>query len=149
LHSIIDLLDDSLKSRKNGSANKNHSKLLELCYQLIYVLVSSNRTSKPVLVYLKSRSDFILRHASTMPFYTESSIRKISCEYFLSKILNIKNFKILKYVLILTASDLIQMNWLMRIIAVEIKMHVHQNLLMTLTKLILLFIGSVEKKTNK
>lgn len=38
------------------------------------------------------------------------------------------------------------MNWLLRIIAVEIKMHVHQNLLMTLTKLVLLFIGTGEKK---
>jgi len=79
LHSIIDILDDSLKSRKNGAVSKNHSKLLELCYQLIYVLVSSNRTSKPVLVYLKSRSDFILRHASVLPFYTESSIKKVNC----------------------------------------------------------------------
>jgi len=79
LHSIIDILDDSLKSRKNGAVSKNHSKLLELCYQLIYVLVSSNRTSKPVLVYLKSRSDFILRHASVLPFYTESSSKKVNC----------------------------------------------------------------------
>ncbi|XP_026804036.1 nuclear pore complex protein Nup205 [Rhopalosiphum maidis] len=124
LHSIIDILDDSLKSRKNGAVSKNHSKLLELCYQLIYVLVSSNRTSKPVLVYLKSRSDFILRHASALPFYTESSSKKVNC------------------------SDLIQMNWLLRIIAVEIKMHVHQNLLMTLTKLVLLFIGTTEKKNS-
>lgn len=45
-------------------------------------------------------------------------------------------------------SDLVQMNWLLRIIAVEIKMHVHQNLLMTLTKLILLFIGIAEKKNK-
>lgn len=40
------------------------------------------------------------------------------------------------------------MNWLLRIIAVEIKMHVHQNLLMTLTKLVLLFIGTTEKKNK-
>lgn len=80
LHSIIDILDDSLKSRKNGAINKNHSKLLELCYQLIYVLVSSNRTSRPVLVYLKSRSDFILRHASALPFYTEGFRKKVSCK---------------------------------------------------------------------
>lgn len=40
------------------------------------------------------------------------------------------------------------MNWLLRIIAVEIKMHVHQNLLMTLTKLVLLFIGTAEKKNK-
>lgn len=45
-------------------------------------------------------------------------------------------------------SDLVQMNWLLRIIAVEIKMHVHQNLLMTLTKLVLLFIGTTEKKNK-
>ncbi|XP_050530233.1 nuclear pore complex protein Nup205 isoform X2 [Daktulosphaira vitifoliae] len=122
LHSIIDILDDSLKSRASGTVSKNHAKLLELCYQMIYVLVSSNRTSRPVLVYLKSRSDFILRHASALPFYTDNTSRKVS------------------------SSDLIQMNWLLRIIAVEIKMHVHQNLLMTLTKLILLFIGIAEKK---
>lgn len=40
------------------------------------------------------------------------------------------------------------MNWLLRIIAVEIKMHVHQNLLMAMTKLVLLFIGSAEKKNK-
>ncbi|VVC40662.1 Armadillo-like helical,Nucleoporin Nup186/Nup192/Nup205 [Cinara cedri] len=124
LHSIIDILDDALKSRKIGGLGKNHSKLLELCYQLIYILVSSNRTSKPVLVYLKSRSDFVLRHASALPFYSEGPNKKVSC------------------------SDLIQMNWLLRIIAVEIKMHVHQNLLMTLTKLILLFIGNADKRNN-
>ncbi|XP_050438830.1 nuclear pore complex protein Nup205 [Adelges cooleyi] len=124
LHSIIDILDDSLKSRLSGAVSKNHSKLLELCYQMIYILVSSNRTSRPVLVYLKSRSDFILRHASALPFYTDNSCRKVS------------------------STDLIQMNWLLRIIAVEIKMHVHQNLLMTLTKLILHFIGVPEKKNT-
>jgi len=78
LHSIIDILDESLKSRKNGAFCKHHSKLLELCYQLIYVLVSSNQTHKPVLVYLKSCTDFILRHASTLPFYTESSSKKVN-----------------------------------------------------------------------
>lgn len=82
LHSIIKILDDSLKNRKNGSVSKNHSKLLELCYQLIYVLVSSNRTSKSVLVYLKSCSDFILRHASALPFYTEGPFKKVSCKYY-------------------------------------------------------------------
>lgn len=40
------------------------------------------------------------------------------------------------------------MNWLLRIIAVEIKMHVHQNLLMTLSKLVLLFIGNADKKNK-
>ncbi|KAL4083012.1 hypothetical protein QTP88_028342 [Uroleucon formosanum] len=118
LHSIIDILDESLKSRKNGPVCKHHSKLLELCYQLIYVLVSSNQTSKPVLVYLKSRNDFILHHASTLPFYTDSSSKKVN------------------------RSELIQMNWLLRIIAVEIKMHRHQNFLMTL------FNGPKEKKNN-
>lgn len=78
MHSIIDILDDSLKSRKSGAAHKSHSKLLELCYQLIYILVSSNRTSKPVLVYLKSRNDFILRHASALPFYSEDTCKKVS-----------------------------------------------------------------------
>lgn len=75
-------MDDSLKNRRTGSISKNHSKLLELCYQLLYVLVSNNRTSRPVLVYLKSRSDFILRHASALPFYTEGegSPKKISCK---------------------------------------------------------------------
>jgi len=40
------------------------------------------------------------------------------------------------------------MNWLLRIIAVEIKIHVHQNLLMTLSKLVLIFIGNAEKKNK-
>jgi len=40
------------------------------------------------------------------------------------------------------------MNWLLRIIAVKIKMHVHQNLLITLKKLVLLFIGTTEKKNK-
>lgn len=80
LHSIIDILDDSLKSRKNETVGKNHSKLIELCYQLIYVLVSNNRTSKSVLVYLKSRSDFVLRHASALPFYNLNSSKKVNCK---------------------------------------------------------------------
>jgi len=78
LHSITDVLDESLKSRKNGTFCKHHSKLLELCYQLIYVLVSSHQTYKLVFVYLKSRSDFILRHASTLPFYTDTSSKKVN-----------------------------------------------------------------------
>lgn len=82
LHSIIDILDDSLKNRKSGAVNKNHSKLLELCYHLLYVLVSSNRTSKPVLVYLKSRSDFILRHACALPFYTSGFDKKVTCKLY-------------------------------------------------------------------
>lgn len=61
---------------------------------------------------------------------------------------SITNFFFLNklYFLFLIGSDLIQMNWLLRIIAVEIKMHVHQNLLMSLTKLVLLFIGIPGKK---
>lgn len=82
MHSIIDILDESLKGRKTGAVSKNHSKLLELCYQLLYVLVSNNRTSKPVLVYLKSRSDFVLRHASALPFYTESSSKTVNSKYY-------------------------------------------------------------------
>jgi len=77
LHSVIDILDDSLKSQKHGSVSNKHVKLLELCYQLIYVLISSNQTSRPVLVYLKSQNDFILRHAFALPFYTERSSKKV------------------------------------------------------------------------
>ncbi|XP_016657201.1 nuclear pore complex protein Nup205-like [Acyrthosiphon pisum] len=40
------------------------------------------------------------------------------------------------------------MNWLLRIIAVEIKMQGHQNLPKTLTKLVLLFNGPNKKKNN-
>lgn len=79
LLSIIDIINDSLKSRKNGAISKNHSKLLELCYQLIYVLVSNNQTSKPVLVYSINRIDFIFRHGSALQFSTESTSKKVNC----------------------------------------------------------------------
>lgn len=79
LHSILGLLNTSLRSRTNMTTPVVNHSLVELSYRLIYALAGNIRTSEPTLRFLRSSGDFLQRHLAALPFRSNNP-GKVFCE---------------------------------------------------------------------
>uniref|UniRef100_UPI00358F7403 nuclear pore complex protein Nup205 isoform X2 n=1 Tax=Myxine glutinosa TaxID=7769 RepID=UPI00358F7403 len=113
LHSIIAILssDSDQHSTTVGIGSKLH--IIELCYQVIYQLCTNPDTSGPTMRYLRTGKDFLYQQLQHLPFQSTEG----------------------NSVLVLN-----QMAWLLRTIAVEIRvasMHRQRSYLHRLLRLLL------------
>lgn len=92
LHSLLRMLNDGIKARTGTFTLAPKSKLLEVGYCLLYQLCSNNKTSEPVLRFLRCCHDFLPRHVACLPFKPHKN-----------------------------PSERNQMAWLMKIVAIELK----------------------------
>lgn len=92
LHSLLRMLNDGIKARTGTFTVPPKSKLLEVGYCLLYQLCSSNKTSEPVLRFLRCCHDFLPRHVASLPFKPHKH-----------------------------SSERNQMAWLLKIVAIELK----------------------------
>ncbi|XP_078453204.1 nuclear pore complex protein Nup205 isoform X1 [Lampetra fluviatilis] len=91
LHSILAILNRSVEKNAIPSASPH---LTELCYQVVYRLCANSDTSGPTMRYLRTGQDFLYRHLQHLPFQAADGNR----------------------ILVLT-----QMSWLLRTVAVELR----------------------------
>ena len=92
LHSLITMLNKGMNARSGALTISQKSKLLEVGYCLLYQLCSSNKTSDPVLRFLRSNHEFLPRHIACLPFKPHKN-----------------------------PSERNQMAWLLKIVAIELK----------------------------
>lgn len=80
LHSILGILESSLE--------KGRDKITEACYCFLHTLVSNNKTSTPVLRFLRTATnqDFVQRHLSKLPFQGPNKATELTCMSWLLKI---------------------------------------------------------------
>ena len=99
-------------SDPNNPIGRHYSnpKLAELCYRVIYQLAASRELSTPTLRYLRNNHDFFLTQLSKLPFNT-AKLSSTEDEYFDEGLLNSHQ-----------ASLVLQQGWLMKTIAIELRM---------------------------
>ncbi|XP_031849346.1 nuclear pore complex protein Nup205 isoform X2 [Nomia melanderi] len=80
LHSILGILEQSLE--------RGRDKITEACYCFLHTLTANNKTSVPVLRFLRisSNQDFVQRHLSKMPFEGQNTATELGCMSWLLKI---------------------------------------------------------------
>ncbi|KAL6443193.1 hypothetical protein ACFW04_002850 [Cataglyphis niger] len=80
LHSILGILEQSLDCGRN--------KITEACYCYLHILTANNKTSAPVLRFLRTTSnqDFVQRHLSKLPFQGPNKSTELGCMSWLLKI---------------------------------------------------------------
>lgn len=80
LHSILGILERSLDRGRN--------KITEACYCYLHTLTANNKTSAPVLRFLRTTSnqDFVQRHFSKLPFQGPNRSTELGCMSWLLKI---------------------------------------------------------------
>ncbi|KAL0280136.1 UNVERIFIED_CONTAM: hypothetical protein PYX00_001520 [Menopon gallinae] len=92
LHSLLKMLNDGIKARTGALAVSPKPKLLEVGYCLLYQLCSNIKTSEPILRFLRSFHEFLPRHIACLPFKPHKN-----------------------------SSERNQMAWLLKILAIELK----------------------------
>ncbi|KAK7872950.1 hypothetical protein R5R35_004260 [Gryllus longicercus] len=107
LHSLLSILDKSLGDRMKPYAALPRGQLLESCYCMLYLLCSDVKTSGPVLRFLRSCGDFLCRHLAHLPFQSDDQ-----------------------------TSDLVQMSWLLKVVAVELKATARNDQMSSLANLV-------------
>ncbi|XP_024081657.1 nuclear pore complex protein Nup205-like [Cimex lectularius] len=112
LHSVICLLNSHLVNPYQSSGH-----LIELYYKIIYALAYNTRTSEPTLRFLRSSGNFLKRHLSALPFTTER-------------------------IDISTEIQLHQMSWLLKTVAIEMKVTALNQQYSQLTSMIEAFTGN-------
>ncbi|KAG7205199.1 hypothetical protein KM043_018287 [Ampulex compressa] len=80
LHSVLGILEQSL--------DRGRDKVTEACYCYLHTLTANNKTSLPVLRFLRTTSnqDFVQRHLSKLPFQGPNRATELSCMSWLLKI---------------------------------------------------------------
>ncbi|RZF40837.1 hypothetical protein LSTR_LSTR003347 [Laodelphax striatellus] len=111
LHSVLSLLASSLRARSDPTCQPPHAKLIELCYRLIFALAANSRTSESTLRFLRS-GEFLQRHLAALPFRSQNK-----------------------------GSDMNQMNWLLKTVAIELKITFANKQLSQLNSLIGLLVS--------
>ncbi|XP_075229968.1 nuclear pore complex protein Nup205 isoform X2 [Lycorma delicatula] len=111
LHSILSLLNSSLQARSNPTYQPPHPRLVELCYRLIFSLTANVRTSEPTLRFLRS-GEFLQKHLVALPFKSENK-----------------------------GSNLNQMSWLLKTVAIELKVTAAHQQLSQFTSLVNLLVS--------
>ncbi|XP_063977715.1 nuclear pore complex protein Nup205 [Diachasmimorpha longicaudata] len=84
LHSILGILEQSLE--------KGRDKITEACYWFLHTLASNNKTSVPVLRFLRTATnqDFIQRHLSKLPFQGDNRATELACMSWLLKLVSVE-----------------------------------------------------------
>ncbi|KAJ4431675.1 hypothetical protein ANN_20275, partial [Periplaneta americana] len=111
LHSLLTILDSSITARSVPFAAVTKPRLLDAAYCMLYSLCANAKTSEPVLRFLRSCNDFLARHLACLPFTNEP------CH----------------------SSELNQMAWLLKTVAIEIKVtatHMHHSQLGNLVNML-------------
>lgn len=93
--------------------------LVELYYKIIYALAYNTRTSEPVLRFLRSSGDFLRRHLLALPFSDEP-----------------------------TDIDLKQMSWLLKTVAIEMKVTGANQQLSQLASIVEVYTGDQKQNGN-
>lgn len=124
MHSLLTMLDSSLKSRHmHSSRNSNEviaqSRLLEAAYALLYNLCAGSRTSQPVLRFLRTSNNFLARHLAALPFSGPHS-----------------------------SAELNQMSWLLKMVAIELKVSATRSQHSNLASLARILLSSHEDKVR-
>ncbi|CAK9815211.1 Nuclear pore complex protein Nup205 [Anthophora plagiata] len=80
LHSILGILEQSLE--------RGRDKITEACYCFLHTLTAINKTSVPVLRFLRTsvNQDFVQRHLSKLPFEGQNKATELGCMSWLLKI---------------------------------------------------------------
>ncbi|XP_076242862.1 nuclear pore complex protein Nup205 [Calliopsis andreniformis] len=80
LHSILGILEQSLE--------RGRDKITEACYCFLHTLAANNKTSIPVLRFLRTSAyqDFVQRHLSKLPFEGQNKATELGCMSWLLKI---------------------------------------------------------------
>ncbi|XP_015437723.1 PREDICTED: nuclear pore complex protein Nup205 [Dufourea novaeangliae] len=80
LHSILGILEQSLE--------RGRDKITEACYCFLHTLAANNKTSVPVLRFLRTsvNQDFVQRHLSKLPFEGQNRATELGCMSWLLKI---------------------------------------------------------------
>nr|CAD7201821.1 unnamed protein product [Timema douglasi] len=68
LHSIINMLDNSIGARSGDLRHSFKPRVIEKAYRMLYSLSADTRTYEPVLRFLRSCNDFLVRHLACLPF---------------------------------------------------------------------------------
>ncbi|XP_046996965.1 nuclear pore complex protein Nup205 [Schistocerca americana] len=92
LHVMLSIMDAAVTSKTTLYMVPPHPSLLETCYSMLYYLCANNNTREPVLNYLRTCSNFLARHLAAVRFGPEYS-----------------------------SSELNQVAWLLKIIAIELR----------------------------
>ncbi|KAL1130569.1 hypothetical protein AAG570_011815 [Ranatra chinensis] len=111
LHSVLSQLNGALLDPRESSPG-----LLEMYYRLIYTLASNPRTSEPTLRFLRSSSEFLKCHLAALPFPRTQFVLYSGC-------------------------DLNQSAWLLKTVAIEMRVTAVNQQLSQLTGMIEVFIG--------
>lgn len=80
IHSILGILEISLE--------RGRDKITEACYWFLHTLTANNKTSVPVLRFLRTATnqDFVQRHLSKLPFQGQNRATELACMSWLLKI---------------------------------------------------------------
>lgn len=111
LHSLLSILDSSVTAQSVLFAPTPKPRLLDSAYCMLYSLCADPKTSEPVLRFLRSCNDFLARHLASLPYTSEPH----------------------------RSSELNQMAWLLKTVAVELKVtatHMHHSQLGNLVNLL-------------
>lgn len=129
LHSIISLLNRDIDSPSGPSCISETPKLAELMYQLIYFLCAHSETGTPCQRYLRTSHDFFVSHASKLPFVRPSLLEDGDEELF-----------------VLLSN---QQSWLLKTIAIEIKMASQTRLRSSMVRILDVLYGQQTAQSNE
>ncbi|KAL1463251.1 hypothetical protein WDU94_015018 [Cyamophila willieti] len=133
LHSIISLLGESLKARQEPTLAPPSPTVTRLCYQILYSLAAHTATSAPTLRYLRSSNDVLHLHLSGLPFLSRvPSGTEDSPPNQHSQLLGIEEGA----PCLPSTEDLYQMAWLLKTVAIELRVTSHHAQLSQLNKLV-------------
>uniref|UniRef100_A0A8D8S5Z8 Nuclear pore complex protein Nup205 n=1 Tax=Cacopsylla melanoneura TaxID=428564 RepID=A0A8D8S5Z8_9HEMI len=135
LHSIISLLGESLKARQEPTLAPPSPTVTRLCYQLLYSLAAHTATSAPTLRYLRSSNDVLHLHLSGLPFFSRlpsSGTEEFPPSQQHSQLLGIEEGA----PCLPSTEDLYQMAWLLKTVAIELRVTSHHAQLSQLKKLV-------------
>uniref|UniRef100_T1HVP0 Uncharacterized protein n=1 Tax=Rhodnius prolixus TaxID=13249 RepID=T1HVP0_RHOPR len=91
---------------------ENSGSVVELCYRLVYALAYNTKTSEPTLRYLRSCKDFLRRHLAALPFSNEPNCTEVK-----------------------------QMAWLLKAVAIELKVTAANNQLSVVSAMVETYTG--------
>ncbi|EEB19194.1 conserved hypothetical protein [Pediculus humanus corporis] len=120
LHSLLRMLNDGIKARTGNFTVVPKSKLLEIGYCLLYQLCSNSKTSEPILRFLRCCHDFLPRHVACLPFKPHKN-----------------------------SSERNQMAWLLKIVAIELKICAANKQNSQLQNLVNLLIGDQSEEDGR